>query len=83
MPPLRGARSLRRVASPCTRPDPRLPDRGPGMAYYEGPKGDFLLGEFQLTADGRPSWSSAVRAQVYDLVLPDARERHAFRELIG
>ena len=35
-------------------PDPRLPDRGPGMAYYEGPKGDFLLGEFQLTADGRP-----------------------------
>ena len=35
-------------------PDPRLPDRGPGMAYYEGPKGDFLLGEFQLTADGQP-----------------------------
>jgi hypothetical protein len=24
------------------------------MAYYEGPKGDFLLGEFQLTADGQP-----------------------------
>ncbi|MCX8496529.1 MAG: PSD1 and planctomycete cytochrome C domain-containing protein [Akkermansiaceae bacterium] len=35
-------------------PDPRLPGRGPGMAYYEGPKGDFLLGEFQLTADGQP-----------------------------
>lgn len=35
-------------------PDPRLPARGPGMAYYEGPKGDFLLGEFQLTADGHP-----------------------------
>jgi hypothetical protein len=35
-------------------PDPRLPARGPGMAYYEGPKGDFLLGEFQLTADGQP-----------------------------
>ncbi len=35
-------------------PDPRLPARGPGMAYYEGPKGDFLLGEFQLTADGLP-----------------------------
>jgi len=33
-------------------PDPRLPGRGPGMAYYEGPKGDFLMGEFQLTADG-------------------------------
>ena len=24
------------------------------MAYYEGPQGDFLLGEFQLTADGQP-----------------------------
>ncbi len=35
-------------------PDPRLPGRGPGMGYYEGPKGDFLLGEFQLTADGQP-----------------------------
>ena len=35
-------------------PDPRLPGRGPGMAYYEGPKGDFLMGEFQLTADGEP-----------------------------
>lgn len=29
-----------------------LPDRGPGRAYYEGPKGDFLLGEFGLTVDG-------------------------------
>ena len=35
-------------------PDPRLPGRGPGMAYYEGPKGDFLLGEFQITGDGQP-----------------------------
>ncbi len=35
-------------------PDDRLPRHGPGMAYYEGPKGDFFLGEFQLTADGQP-----------------------------
>ena len=35
-------------------PDERLPGHGPGMAYYEGPKGDFFLGEFQLTADGQP-----------------------------
>ncbi len=35
-------------------PDPRLPAWGPGMAYYEGPKGDFLLGEFQLRAQGHP-----------------------------
>jgi hypothetical protein len=35
-------------------PDPRLPGRGPGMTYYEGAKGDFLMGEFQLTADGQP-----------------------------
>jgi cytochrome c553 len=31
-----------------------LPDKGPGRAYYEGPKGDFLLGEFAFTADGKP-----------------------------
>ncbi len=35
-------------------PDPRLPAWGPGMAYYEGPKGDFMLGEFQLSALGQP-----------------------------
>jgi mono/diheme cytochrome c family protein len=35
-------------------PDSRLPKHGPGMAYYEGPKGDFFLGEFQLSADGQP-----------------------------
>jgi mono/diheme cytochrome c family protein len=34
-------------------PDDRLPDRGPGRCYYEGPKGDFLLSEFSLTADGK------------------------------
>ena len=35
-------------------PHESLPARGPGMAYYEGPKGDFFLGEFQLTSGGRP-----------------------------
>ena len=35
-------------------PDPRLPAHGPGMAFYEGPKGDFFIGEFQLLADGQP-----------------------------
>ncbi len=35
-------------------PDERLPRHGPGLAYYEGPKGDFFLGEFQLTAGDRP-----------------------------
>ncbi|HUR46399.1 MAG TPA: PSD1 and planctomycete cytochrome C domain-containing protein, partial [Candidatus Saccharimonadales bacterium] len=34
--------------------DDRLPAHGPGMTYYEGPKGDFFLGEFQLKADGQP-----------------------------
>ncbi len=35
-------------------PDDRLPDRGPGMTYYEGRKGDFFLAEFQLTdVDGK------------------------------
>lgn len=35
-------------------PDDRLPAHGPGLTYYEGPKGDFFLGEFQAMADGRP-----------------------------
>ena len=35
-------------------PDPRLPAHGPGMTFYEGPKGDFFIGEFQLSADGQP-----------------------------
>ncbi len=34
--------------------DARLPAHGPGMTYYEGPKGDFFLGEFQVAADGKP-----------------------------
>jgi hypothetical protein len=35
-------------------PDPRLPAHGPGMAFYEGPKGDFFIGEFHLSSDGQP-----------------------------
>ena len=35
-------------------PDDRLPAHGPGMAYYEGPKGDFFLGEFRVKASGQP-----------------------------
>lgn len=35
-------------------PDASLPAHGPGYCYYEGPKGDFFLGEFQVLADGRP-----------------------------
>lgn len=35
-------------------PDDRLPAHGPGMAYYEGPKGDFFLGEFEAFVDGQP-----------------------------
>ncbi len=35
-------------------PHDSLPARGPGMAYYEGPKGDFFMGEFQLSAGGQP-----------------------------
>jgi hypothetical protein len=35
-------------------PDPRLPAHGPGMSYYEGPKGDFFLGEFKVSVNGTP-----------------------------
>ncbi len=33
-------------------PDERLPAHGPGMTYYEGRKGDFFMGEFQVSAGG-------------------------------
>ena len=35
-------------------PDPRLPNKGPGMTNYEGTIGDFFLTEFQLEASGIP-----------------------------
>ena len=52
---LRGLTAIRLEALP----DDRLPAHGPGMAYYEGPKGDFFLGEFQLHAGGKPVKLSA------------------------
>ncbi|HZY86218.1 MAG TPA: PSD1 and planctomycete cytochrome C domain-containing protein, partial [Gemmataceae bacterium] len=36
-------------------PDERLPRRGPGRVYYEGPFGDFFLSELTLSAGGRPA----------------------------
>ena len=36
-------------------PDERLPARGPGRTFYEGPKGEFFLSEMTLTIDGRPA----------------------------
>lgn len=33
-------------------PDDSLPAGGPGMCDYEGPKGDFFLGELEVRADG-------------------------------
>ena len=47
---LRGITAVRLEALP----DERLPRHGPGMAYYEGPKGDFFMGEFQISAQGIP-----------------------------
>jgi hypothetical protein len=35
-------------------PDDRLPKHGPGTTYYEGPKGDFFLNEFQVLVAGQP-----------------------------
>jgi hypothetical protein len=35
-------------------PDERLPNRGPGRVFYEGPFGDFMLSESTLTASGKP-----------------------------
>ncbi len=33
-------------------PDERLPSGGPGLAFYEGPKGDFFLSEMDVWIDG-------------------------------
>jgi len=35
-------------------PDNRLPNRGPGRAFYEGRKGDFFLSDIIVTQDGKP-----------------------------
>ncbi|MFN3651552.1 MAG: PSD1 and planctomycete cytochrome C domain-containing protein [Armatimonadota bacterium] len=47
---LRGITAIRLEALP----DERLPRRGPGRVYYEGPHGDFFLSEVTLTAGGLP-----------------------------
>ena len=35
-------------------PDPRLPEGGPGRAFYEGRKGDFFLSELTVTTTEEP-----------------------------
>ncbi len=35
-------------------PDPRLPNHGPGVGFYEGRRGDFFLSELDATANGNP-----------------------------
>lgn len=35
-------------------PHESLPAHGPGLCNYEGPKGDFFMGEIQVTANGHP-----------------------------
>jgi hypothetical protein len=35
-------------------PDDRLPNRGPGRIYYEGPFGDFVLTNLALSSSGKP-----------------------------
>jgi hypothetical protein len=47
---LRGITAIRLEAIP----DDRLPNRGPGRVYYEGPAGDFFLSEVSLKSDWKP-----------------------------
>jgi hypothetical protein len=35
-------------------PHPSLPAGGPGMAFYEGRRGDFFLSELKISLDGKP-----------------------------
>jgi len=46
----RGITALRLEALP----DASLPRHGPGLAYYEGPKGDFFMTNFAVTGDAQP-----------------------------
>ena len=39
--------------------DKRLPEKGPGMTYYEGRKGDFFMSEFQITTDKPLTFSNS------------------------
>ncbi|MFM1873991.1 MAG: hypothetical protein RL398_3413, partial [Planctomycetota bacterium] len=48
--PPRGTTALRLEVLP----DARLPAGGPGLCSYEGPRGDFFLGELELLVDGTP-----------------------------
>lgn len=48
--PTAGATALRLEALPHES----LPAHGPGYCYYEGPKGDFFMGEFQVTVNDKP-----------------------------
>jgi len=49
-PEVAGVRAFRLEALP----DPGLPAGGPGMAWYEGPKGDFCLEDLKIYWDGQP-----------------------------
>ncbi len=49
-------------------PDERLPGSGPGLAYFEGPVGDFFLGEFavsRVSAEGAQAISIRAASESY------------------
>ncbi len=43
-------------------PHPSLPDNGPGMAYYEGPRGEFFIGDLSVMAGEQKSKVAASSA---------------------
>ncbi|HWB04841.1 MAG TPA: PSD1 and planctomycete cytochrome C domain-containing protein [Verrucomicrobiales bacterium] len=60
-------------------PHESLPGRGPGMAFYEGPKGDFFMGEFQATSGGQPvKFASATDSYTKNGFGSNAGSRQAF-----
>lgn len=60
-PELNNATAIRLEAIP----DERLPRRGPGAVYYEGPRGDFFLSEIVWSADGGSPWPWADAAHSF------------------
>ena len=47
MPPVKAVTAIRLEVLP----HPSLPASGPGLAFYEGRRGDFFLSEFSVRAD--------------------------------
>lgn len=68
MPPIRSAAPLTAIRIEAL-PHASLPAKGPGLAFYEGRRGDFFLSEVDVSLGGEP-----ITLSVGTTSVPDARE---------